>query len=872
MHRIVRIATCVSPWKGALAALLAAWGVAAAAADYTIRPTPAWVVDAGRGVPDEAALGQVRDGLYHLLVDTQIRTTTAERVIYRRLAINAINANGVDGIANIEIGFDPSWQVLEVHAIDLIRDGRVIDKLAGATLRILQREAELERRIYDGRKTASVFLEDVRVGDTIDYAFSLHGRNPVFNGRDSGVFELNYRVPVARVHARLVSDDPAAMRIAARNTALEAEVSRHNGVQSWRWRADAVGAIVVDDGMPSWHDPYASVQWSAFADWNAVARWAVPLYPLPERADATLEREVARIAAAEPTAAGRLLATLRFVQGEIRYLGIAIGVGSHAPNPPALVLERRFGDCKDKTLLMLAMLDRLGVEAHAALVATDLRRGLRDRLASPSRFDHVLVQARIGDRTYWLDPTRARQDAALETLVQADFDFALVVADDSRGLVPMAPAGRVPPLREIHATYDARAGFEQPVGYVVVTKLGGERAEGLRATVAADGIDALQKSYLNYYARYFPGISLVTPLTIEDDLSGNRMTVTERYSIADFSLPSDDGMTRVAEVQTPDLDELLRAPGSTVRTAPLWQAHPVDVSLTTTTLLAKDWPLESEPSTVDDPAFSYERTIQPGSGRLVIVDRYRSRTDAIAAGEMPRFAANLARARDASGYRFSWPAQVDASGTPGWRPNGILVIVAVMALALWLLLAQRLYRLDPPARAAAAGAPSGLGGWLVLPTIGVCLTPIVTLVSLWQERDTWSLATWVAVTTPGSDSYNALFAPVLALSVVALVGIFVLSILILIVFFRRRTSVPRLYPAFLIGVFAWQLVDLGLLDMLREGAISRGDVAEVVRGGVLALVWTVYFVRSQRVAATFTQRHARTAVAPVPLPTGPILG
>ena len=877
MLGFTRIAASASPGKGIFASLAAAWFALAAplaiATDYTIQPTPAWVVDAGRGVTDEAVLGQVRDGQSYLLVDTQVRTTRAERVVYRRFAINAVNANGVNGIANIEIVFEPSWQALELHAIDLVRDGRVIDKLAGATLRILQREAELERRIYDGRKTASVFLEDVRVGDTIDYAFSLRGRNPVFNGRDSGTFELNYRVPVARVQARLVSDDPSAMRIASRNTPLEAEVSQRSGVQSWRWRADAVAAVVVDDGMPPWHDPYASVQWSAFADWNAVARWAVPLYALPQRADAALEREVARIAAAEPTPSGRLLATLRFVQGEIRYLGIAIGVGSHAPNPPARVLERRFGDCKDKTLLMLAMLDRLGVEAQPALVATDLGRGLRDRLPSPSRFDHVLVRARLGERDYWLDPTRSRQDAALDTLVQADFGLALVVADDSRALVPMAPAGRVPPLREIHATFDARAGFEQPVGYVVVTKLGGERAEGLRATIAADGIDALQKSYLNYYARYFPGISLVAPLAIKDDLPGNRLSVTERYSITDFSSLNDDGMTRSAIVETPELDELLRTPGSTVRTTPLWQAHPVDVRVTTETLLAGAWPFESEPSVVDDPAFSYERTITPRRDRLVIVDRYRSRTDEIPAGELPRFAASLARAREASGYSFRWPAQAGASDGSGWQPNWVLTIVALMAFALWLLAALRLYRVDPPARIAEPGAPRGFGGWLLLPILGLLVAPLALLFGVWREHDTWSQSTWTAITTPGSDSFHVALAPVLAGTLIAIIGILVMSILVLIVLFQRRTSVPRLYSAFLVGLFAWQLVDLGFMGLLPNVEVSARDVADVVSGGCSALLWTLYFHRSQRVAATFTVRRAPTMAVPAPPPASlPILG
>ncbi len=127
-------------------------------------PAAAWVVPVERGTVNDKLLGQISGGTYFLLSDVQINTK-GNRSSYRRYASKAINAAGVDSLATIEIGFDPSYQTLELNAIDLIRGGRTISKLAEATLRVLQRETELDRRIYDGSKSATIFLEDVRVGD-----------------------------------------------------------------------------------------------------------------------------------------------------------------------------------------------------------------------------------------------------------------------------------------------------------------------------------------------------------------------------------------------------------------------------------------------------------------------------------------------------------------------------------------------------------------------------------------------------------------------------------------------------------------------------------------------------------------------------------
>ncbi|MFX8207373.1 transglutaminase domain-containing protein, partial [Acinetobacter baumannii] len=82
----------------------------------------------------------------------------------------------------------------------------------------------------------------------------------------------------------------------------------------------------------------------------------------------------------------RLLAALRFVQREVRYLGIEMGANSHAPHPPETVLPRRYGDCKDKTLLTLTLLGRLGIPASPALVHTTERQAAAERLPTPWAF------------------------------------------------------------------------------------------------------------------------------------------------------------------------------------------------------------------------------------------------------------------------------------------------------------------------------------------------------------------------------------------------------------------------------------------------------------------------------------------------------
>ncbi len=213
-----------------------------------IRRTPAadWLVAVERGSIDDKLLGQISDGTYFLLSDLQV-SVEGGRDVYRRYASKAINAAGVDSLATIEIGFDPAYQTLDLNSIDLIRHGQTISKLAAATLRVLQRETELDRRIYDGSKSATIFLEDVRVGDIVDYSYTVHGRNPVFEDREFGSMGLRFGVPLARIHARLLASAKRDLRIVARNSHIEARVRAHDGTRTCAPRCSGPASTAARD-------------------------------------------------------------------------------------------------------------------------------------------------------------------------------------------------------------------------------------------------------------------------------------------------------------------------------------------------------------------------------------------------------------------------------------------------------------------------------------------------------------------------------------------------------------------------------------------------------------------------------------------------
>jgi hypothetical protein len=837
-------------------ALLALHPIAGHAADYTIGPPPAWVVETQPGVATSAQLNQASDGVAYLLVDNQIRSTADGRTRYHRVVSNAINAKGVESIANIQIPFDPSYQTLTLHSINVIRGGRVIPKLATAKIQVFQRETELDARIYDGTKTVNVFLDDVRVGDTIDGAYSTTGSNPVFNGLEFGTMDFQFNVPLARIHGRLLLPVGQPVTMEAHHTVPKPVVTQHDGFRDYTWDITDVPELTIEEGAPFWYTPYPQVEWSQFANWASVVRWALPLYRVPDTLSRELELEVQRIAKFDTKPSERLLAALRLVQGDVRYLGVETGRNSHAPNPPALVFERRFGDCKDKVLLTLALLDRLGIDAHAALVNTSIRRGITNVLPNPAAFDHVLVQARINGKVYWIDPTRPTQNADLDHLFQPDFDLALVVARTTQTLTSMKDPAAAQAKRSVHVVFDARHDFTNPVRYTVVTTDEGEAAESQRTSLSSTNIADMQKNYLQYYANSYPGITVAVPLAVDDDKLNNRITTTETYDIPNIASKADKGGTHKVSIYTPDVDDLLRDPKITIRKAPLQVNYPLDVTQTTEVLLPDEWPITPDVTTIEDPAFTFDQSVKLDGLTLTITDHFKALTDEIAAKDMPRYTGNLERARDEIGYQLTWTEPVPASKAKGIdRMNWPIALLAMVALGFWIWLAVIAYRFNPAARNDGIVGMNRIRGWLLLLAIGVLLTPFTFGSTLFHVANAMSADTWAALTTYGNARYSALWAPLLLLELVENMGQFVFSLLLLVLFFRHRSSYPRLAIGFFVIGCVLQFADIVLGGLTPIHTDGSKEAAVLARQCIATVIWTIYLLRSRRVKATFVKRR-----------------
>ncbi len=126
---------------------------------------------------------------------------------------------------------------------------------------------------------------------------------------------------------------------------------------------------------------------TSFDSWNTISKVMAPLYATDGlvAAGSPLAGEIAKIKAAETDPLKRTALALQLVQGKIRYLFKGMEGGNYVPQTPTQTWNLRYGDCKAKTLLLLAILHELGIEAEPVLASSQLGDLLQDRLPTPRR-------------------------------------------------------------------------------------------------------------------------------------------------------------------------------------------------------------------------------------------------------------------------------------------------------------------------------------------------------------------------------------------------------------------------------------------------------------------------------------------------------
>jgi hypothetical protein len=209
-------------------------------------------------------------------------------------------------------------------------------------------------------------------------------------------WNVQSNVPVRESHFTLVLPSGWNYESVWLNHAVETPSSA--GPNQWTWNLSEVPAVKIERHMPPWQRVSGQLvvslippgKVSSIRSWNDLGMWYAHLVEDRRASSAPMHQKVAELTAGLPDTLAKMQVLARFVQTDMRYVAIELGVGGHQPHPAADIFSHRYGDCKDNVTLLSTMLKDIGVESYYVVINTD--RGAVTMDTPPSlNFDHAVM-------------------------------------------------------------------------------------------------------------------------------------------------------------------------------------------------------------------------------------------------------------------------------------------------------------------------------------------------------------------------------------------------------------------------------------------------------------------------------------------------
>ena len=458
-------------------------------------PLPSWVAE--QTIPPASDKAKERP-VALLLHDQQNLLEPGKISTFSELAFKIQKPEGL-AAGNLSISWNPAFDTPTVNRLEIRRGNQVIDVLkSGQTFTTMRRESNLELAMLDGMLTANIQPEGLQEGDVIVLATTMEHVDPTLKGHVETSFAPWGEAQIGLAHARIAWPSSLDLKLQKIGDLAAPQQSANNGLKVYELTMRDVEPVISPKGAPLRFKIGRMGEATDFRSWADAAGLMAPLYRTAAVVPASgpLREEVEKIRKASSDPKVRAELALQLVQQRIRYVALAMGQGGLVPATAETSWSRRFGDCKAKAALLLAILHEFGITAEPVLVNAFAGDAIADWLPMIGAFNHVLVRAHIGGKDYWLDGTRSG-DSSLDSIEVPDFGWGLPLTGNAQ-LVHMVPAPRRMPNSEQRVNLDASAGIYVPAKISVDQILRGDVAVDFNSGLASL-TDAQRKEFFDIY-------------------------------------------------------------------------------------------------------------------------------------------------------------------------------------------------------------------------------------------------------------------------------------------------------------------------------------------------------------------------------------
>lgn len=357
-----------------------------------------------------AAENYPQAGALVLSCEEEVETTPEDtQVSTLHYLIKILNQRGKEDFSEAHIDYDSTYEKIELDYARTIKpDGTVTDV---GTRHIRDVSKYLNFPLYSNARVYIISFPEIAEGSVIEYKLKIY-RNQLINKKDFALdYPLQTQAPVLFASFRLSIPENLTLRIKELNEKynnfsanLKPLVEKNNKRLVYRWEFKNIPQILPETGMPAAVQINPTLLFSTFDSWEEIYKWWWDLAKDKIKADNGIKEKVKNLTAKLKTQEDKIKAVHNFCAKDIRYVAVEYGQAGYEPHRAEDTFKNKYGDCKDKAILLVTMLKEIGVSAFPVLISTRDYYNLSKDFPS-MMFNHCIAAVRMNEKIIFIDPT-----------------------------------------------------------------------------------------------------------------------------------------------------------------------------------------------------------------------------------------------------------------------------------------------------------------------------------------------------------------------------------------------------------------------------------------------------------------------------------
>jgi len=315
-----------------------------------------------------------------------------------RLAYKLLRPEARQHYGNVRVPFDEQTKITYLKAWTISANGAVIE--------MKEQDAFDEKitsfQVFSDKRIKVLRFPEMNPGSVVGYEYVQVHRPFAFE--DAWYFQGT----LPRRHAFFMLKLPSGWEYTDSWVNYKKQEPQSTGPNQFQWELDDVAAVELERQMPPWQAVAGHVEVKYFptkpelrakttGSWKDLGTWYTGLAASSRTASPAIKQKVAELTANAATPLEKMKALAGYVQRQIRYVAIEIGIGGYQPHSAPEVFTNQYGDCKDKVTLLSTMLSEVGIESYYVLI--DTKRGAVTPEVPAMNFDHAILAIRLPDGT-----------------------------------------------------------------------------------------------------------------------------------------------------------------------------------------------------------------------------------------------------------------------------------------------------------------------------------------------------------------------------------------------------------------------------------------------------------------------------------------